>query len=392
MDEKLSRYGQRGVSFSKTEVHNAIKNIDKGLYPNAFCKVIPDVLSGDETKALIIHADGAGTKSSLAYMYWKETGDISVFKGIAQDALVMNIDDILCVAPTRKCLLSSTIGRNAHNIPGEVISTIIEANNELVELYANFGLDIVNCGGETADVGDLVKTIIVDSTVSTQIDRDEIIDFTRVADGQIIVGFASDGQASYEIEYNSGIGSNGLSSARHEIFSSQYTKKYPETFAHETKKEFVYNGKFSLTDELTDIPINMGKAVLSPTRTYAPILLKAFKQFGKKITGIVHCSGGAQTKCLKFGQGIHFIKNNLFPIPPLFKYIQEVANMSWQEMYSVFNMGHRLEIICDEDIAKDLIELSQSFAIKAQIIGYVKKNTGNQNTLELKSTQVEFCL
>ena len=244
MDEKLSRYAQRGVSFSKGEVHSAIKNLDKGLYPNAFCKVIPDYLSGDESKAIIMHADGAGTKSSLAYMYWKETGDISVFKGIAQDALVMNIDDILCVAPVDKCLLSSTIGRNAHNIPGEVISTIIEANNELVELYAGFGLDIINCGGETADVGDLVKTIIVDSTVNAQVNRNEVVDFTKVNDGQVIVGFASDGQANYEMEYNSGIGSNGLSSARHEIFSSQYTEKYPETFAEETNKKFIYNGKF----------------------------------------------------------------------------------------------------------------------------------------------------
>ena len=391
MKEERSRYSQRGVSFSKREIHEAIKNVDKGLFPRAFCKVIPDLFTGDDEYSLIIHADGAGTKSALAYMYWQETGDISVFRGIAQDALVMNIDDILCVAPSSEFALSSTIGRNAHRVGGEVIASLIKANEELVKFFAGFGIRVVNTGGETADVGDLVRTIIVDSTVVCRVRRSDVMDF-RVSDGQVIVGLASDGKADYEQEYNSGIGSNGLSSARHEIFHHSYREKYPETYSCETKKELVYNGKFFLEDLVKSMPVNMGKAVLSPTRTYAPVLLEMYSKYLDKISGVIHCTGGGQTKCLNFGEGIHYIKDNLFCPPPIFSYIQESSLMSWEEMYSVFNMGHRMEIICDGDIAEDLIAVSRSYGIEARIIGRVEKREGKKNSLTIKGGKFSFSL
>ncbi|MCH2206784.1 MAG: phosphoribosylformylglycinamidine cyclo-ligase [Lentisphaerales bacterium] len=383
-NEAQSRYQQRGVSYSKKEVHTAIKNVDKGLYPQAFCKIIPDFLGGDENYCNVVHADGAGTKSSLAYLYWKETGDLSVWKGIAQDSIVMNIDDMLCVGITDNILLSSTIGRNAKNIPGEVISAIINGNEEIIEFYNKQGISMINTGGETADVGDLVRTVIVDTTASARLKRSEVIDAANMKPGQVIVGLASHGQASYEDEYNGGMGSNGLTSARHDVFCKEYADKYPESYENAIDRDLVYSGKYKLTDKVADMPIDMGKAVLSPTRTYAPIVKSVFDNIGKaKIGGIIHCSGGAQTKCGKFGSNLHFIKDNLFDTPPLFREIHECSGTEWQEMYAVFNMGHRLEFMVDEDIADEIIAISKGFNVPAQVVGRIESNNeGNKVTVK----------
>ncbi|MDT0608169.1 AIR synthase related protein [Croceitalea rosinachiae] len=367
------RYAQRGVSASKEDVHNAIKNIDKGLFPKAFCKIVPDYLTGSEDHCLVMHADGAGTKSSLAYMYWKETGDVSVWKGIAQDALIMNIDDLICVGATDNIMLSSTIGRNKNLIPGEVISAIINGTEELIADLKAHGMTIHSTGGETADVGDLVRTIIVDSTVTARMKRSEVIDNANIKAGDVIVGLASFGQASYEKEYNGGMGSNGLTSARHDVFSKYLAEKFPESFDAEVPAELIYSGQTKLTDAVEDSPLDAGKLVLSPTRTYAPVVKKVLEKYSSnEIHGMVHCSGGAQTKILHFVDSLHIIKDNLFEIPPLFKLIQEQSGTDWKEMYQVFNCGHRLELYVDESIAGDLISISKSFDIDAQIIGRVE--------------------
>ena len=384
-NESNSRYMRRGVSYSKTEVHSAIKNVDKGLFPQAFCKIIPDYLGNDEDYCNVVHADGAGTKSSLAYMYWKETGDLSVWKGIAQDSIVMNIDDMICVGITDNILLSSTIGRNASKIPGEVIAEVINANENLIQFYNEIGISMINTGGETADVGDLVRTIIVDTTASARIKKSEVIDAARMKPGQVIVGLASYGQATYEDEYNAGMGSNGLTSARHDIFCNEYAKKYTESYDNNIDSDLVYSGKYKLTDKVSDMPLDMGKAVLSPTRTYAPIVKQIFDNLPKsKIGGIIHCSGGAQTKCAKFGNNIHFIKDNLLPVPPLFREIQACSGTPYQEMYAVFNMGHRLELMVDQDIADEIISISKSFNVEAQVIGRLEENQGG-NKVTIKS-------
>ena len=375
-----TRYNLRGVSAGKEDVHNAIKNVDKGLFPQAFCKIVPDTLSGDENYCIVMHADGAGTKSSLAYMYWKETGDISVWKGIAQDALIMNIDDLLCVGATDKILLSSTIGRNKNLISGEVISAIINGTEELLETLRNQGIGINSTGGETADVGDLVRTIIVDSTVVCRMKRDEVISNHTIQDGDVIVGLASFGQATYETEYNGGMGSNGLTSARHDVFNKTLANKFPESFDPSVPADLVYSGSKTLTDT-TDSPLNAGKLVLSPTRTYAPVIKKILDHHRKDIHGMVHCSGGAQTKVLHFVENVHIIKDNLFPIPPLFKLIQEESKTEWKEMYKVFNMGHRMEIYVPKEIANDIIAISKSFNIDAQIVGRVQANEGKKLTI-----------
>ncbi len=376
------RYHQRGVSASKDDVHKAIKNIDKGLYPKAFCKIVPDTLTNDKEYCLVMHADGAGTKSSLAYMYWKETGDLSVWKGIAQDALVMNLDDLLCVGVTENILLSSTIGRNKNLIPGEVIEAIITGTEELIREMANYGVNIHSTGGETADVGDLVRTIIVDSTVTARIKREEVIDNANIKAGDVIVGLASFGQATYETEYNGGMGSNGLTSARHDVFSKVLAKKYPESYDPSVPEDLVYSGKKGLTEDVENVPLDAGKLVLSPTRTYAPVIKKMLEQFGAKdIHGMVHCSGGAQTKILHFIDQNHIIKDNLFPIPPLFKLIQEQSKTDWKEMYQVFNCGHRMELYVNEDIAADLIAISESFNVPAQIIGRVEAHPTKKLTI-----------
>jgi len=376
------RYHQRGVSASKEDVHKAIKNIDKGLYPKAFCKIVPDTLTNDKEYCLVMHADGAGTKSSLAYMYWKETGDLSVWKGIAQDALVMNLDDLLCVGVTENILLSSTIGRNKNLIPGEVIEAIITGTEELISEMANYGVQIHSTGGETADVGDLVRTIIVDSTVTARLKREKVIDNANIKAGDVIVGLASFGKATYEKEYNGGMGSNGLTSARHDVFSKILAKKYPESYDPSVPEELVYSGQKGLTEEVENVPLDAGKLVLSPTRTYAPVIKKMLEQFGAKdIHGMVHCSGGAQTKILHFIDQFHIIKDNLFPIPPLFKLIQEQSKTDWKEMYQVFNCGHRMELYVNEDIAADLIAISESFDIPAQIIGRVEAHTAKKLTI-----------
>lgn len=367
-----SRYQQRGVSAGKEDVHAAIKNVDKGLFPKAFCKIVPDYLTGSEEHCIVMHADGAGTKSSLAYMYWKETGDVSVWKGIAQDALIMNIDDLLCVGATGEILLSSTIGRNKHLIPGEVISAIINGTEELLEELQKHGLNIRSTGGETADVGDLVRTIIVDSTVVTRMRRDEVIDNANIQPGNVIVGLASFGKASYESEYNGGMGSNGLTSARHDVFGKALATKYPESFDPKTNMDLVYSGTKELNSEVEGSPIDAGKLVLSPTRTYAPIVNKVLEQFRDKIDGMVHCSGGAQTKVLHFVGDVHVVKDQLFETPPLFKLIQEESGTTWEEMYKVFNMGHRMEFYTDEATAAAIIEISKSFDVDAKIVGKVK--------------------
>lgn len=383
------RYTQRGVSSSKEDVHNAIKNLDKGIFPNAFCKIIPDILGGDPEYCNIMHADGAGTKSSLAYIYWKETGDMSVWKGIAQDAIIMNIDDLLCVGCLDKILVSSTIGRNKNLIPGEVISAIISGTEEVLQMLRNQGIEIYNTGGETADVGDLVRTIIVDSTVSSRMKRSEVITNENIRPGQVIVGFASFGQASYETEYNGGMGSNGLTSARHDVFN-KLLKKYQESFDPQVPEDLVYSGSCQLTDTIENLPVNVGKLVLSPTRTYAPLVKEILKGFRDKIGAIIHCSGGGQTKVLHFVKDLHIIKDNLFEVPPLFKLIQKESQTEWQEMYKVFNMGHRLEIYIDEQYAKELINISTSFNIEAQIIGRVEKNTGKKLTITAMGNTFEY--
>jgi len=377
-----SRYGARGVSADKTDVHNAIKNVDKGLFPKAFCKIVPDYLTGDEDYAIVMHADGAGTKSSLAYAYWKETGDLSVWKGIAQDALIMNIDDLLCVGATENILLSSTIGRNKQLIPGEVISAIINGTEELLDNLRQHGVDIISTGGETADVGDLVRTIIVDSTVTARIKRNQVIDNANIKSGNVIVGLASYGKASYETTYNGGMGSNGLTSARHDVFDKSIASKYPETYDHAVPQDLVYSGSKQLTDNVDGVTIDAGKLVLSPTRTYAPIIKKVLEAYRDKIDGMVHCSGGAQTKVLHFVDNVHVIKDNMLDVPPLFKLIQEQSGTSWEEMYKVFNMGHRMEIYTDESTAEQIIEISKSFEVDAQIVGRVEESDSKSLTIE----------
>jgi phosphoribosylformylglycinamidine cyclo-ligase len=377
------RYSQRGVSAQKEDVHNAIKKIDKGLYPKSFCKIIPDYITGSEEHAIVMHADGAGTKSSLAYMYWKETGDLSVWKGIAQDALIMNIDDLLCVGVTENILLSSTIGRNKNHIPGEVISAIIQGTEELISKLGEWGITIHSTGGETADVGDLVRTIIVDSTVTARIAKKDVIDNANIQAGDVIVGLASDGQATYEKEYNGGMGSNGLTSARHDVFSKILATKYPESFDPKVPENLIYSGSKKLTSTLEGVSLDVGKLVLSPTRTYAPVIQKIFSQMGTtSIHGMVHCSGGAQTKILHFVNNLHIIKDSLFPIPPLFDLIQKESGTLGREMYQVFNMGHRMELYVSPDKAEKIISISDSFNIKAQIVGRVEAAPENKLTLE----------
>ena len=377
------RYSQRGVSAQKEDVHNAIKKIDKGLYPKSFCKIIPDYITGSEEHAIVMHADGAGTKSSLAYMYWKETGDLSVWKGIAQDALIMNIDDLLCVGVTENILLSSTIGRNKNHIPGEVISAIIQGTEELISKLGEWGITIHSTGGETADVGDLVRTIIVDSTVTARIAKKDVIDNANIQAGDVIVGLASDGQATYEKEYNGGMGSNGLTSARHDVFSKILATKYPESFDPKVPENLIYSGSKELTSTLEGVSLDVGKLVLSPTRTYAPVIQKIFSQMGTtSIHGMVHCSGGAQTKILHFVNNLHIIKDSLFPIPPLFDLIQKESGTSGREMYQVFNMGHRMELYVSPDKVEEIISISDSFNIKAQIVGRVEAAPENKLTLE----------
>ena len=387
---RSSRYDLRGVSADKTDVHNAIKNVDKGLFPKAFCKIVPDYLTGSDEHCIVMHADGAGTKSSLAYAYWKETGDISVWKGIAQDALIMNIDDLICVGATEKIMLSSTIGRNKNLITGEVISVIINGTEELLENLNEHGIEIFSTGGETADVGDLVRTIIVDSTVVSRMKRADVVDNANVKPGDVIVGLSSFGQSSYETEYNGGMGSNGLTSARHDVFSKLIAKKYPETFDASVPEELVYSGTKSLTDDIENSPINAGKLVLSPTRTYAPIIKEVLKNHRTKISGMVHCSGGAQTKVLHFVDGVHVIKDNLFDTPPLFKLIQEESGTEWKEMYKVFNMGHRMEIYCPKEIAESIISISESFNVDAHIIGRVEASDKKELTIETKHGKFQY--
>ena len=376
------RYDLRGVSASKEDVHNAIKNVDKGLYPKAFCKIIPDVLGGDEEYCNIMHADGAGTKSSLAYLYWKETGDMSVWKGIAQDALIMNIDDLLCVGATDNILLSSTIGRNKLLIPGEVISAIINGTEELLAELKEVGVNIISTGGETADVGDLVRTIIVDSTVTCRMKRADVINNANIKGGDVIVGLSSSGQATYEKEYNGGMGSNGLTSARHDVFAKYLAEKYPESFDKNVPEQLIYSGNVRLTDKVEGVEIDAGKLVLSPTRTYAPVIKRILDEMRHKIHGMVHCSGGAQTKILHFIENKHVIKDNLFPTPPLFKLIQEQSGTDWKEMYKVFNMGHRMEIYLNPEDADKVIEIANSFGIEAQIVGRVEEAEENKLTIQ----------
>ena len=379
---KDQRYMQRGVSASKEDVHNAIKNIDKGIFPKAFCKIIPDVLGNDPDYCNIMHADGAGTKSSLAYMYWKETGDLSVWKGIAQDALIMNIDDLLCVGATDNILLSSTIGRNKHLIPGEVISAIINGTNELCEELSALGVRIYPTGGETADLGDLVRTIIVDSTVTCRMKRSDVIDNANIQAGDVIVGLASYGKATYEKEYNGGMGSNGLTSARHDVFANYLAEKYPESYDPNVPEDLIYSGRKKLTDQIADLGINAGKLVLSPTRTYAPVVKNVLDELRKEIHGMVHVSGGAQTKILHFVDNLRIVKNNLFPVPPLFELIQEQSGTDWQEMYKVFNMGHRMEFYLPEKYAEDIISISQSFGIDAKVVGCVEASDKKELIIE----------
>jgi phosphoribosylformylglycinamidine cyclo-ligase len=385
------RYALRGVSASKEDVHNAIKNIDKGLFPKAFCKIVPDYLTQDEEYCLIMHADGAGTKSSLAYMYWKETGDISVWKGIAQDALIMNIDDLLCVGATDNILLSSTIGRNKNLIPSEVISAIINGTEELISELKTYGVTIHSTGGETADVGDIVRTIIVDSTVTARMKRSDVIDNANIQTGDVIVGLASFGQSNYENGYNGGMGSNGLTSARHDVFDHYLANKYPESFDAAVPNELVYSGKVKLTDVVENSPIDAGKLVLSPTRTYAPIIKKILEKYNSdSIHGMVHCSGGAQTKVLHFVDNVHVIKDNLFPVPPLFQLIQEQSGTDWKEMYQVFNCGHRMELYVPEAVANDIIAISKSFNVDAQIVGRVEASETKKLTISSEYGVFEY--
>jgi phosphoribosylformylglycinamidine cyclo-ligase len=382
------RYMQRGVSATKDDVHAAIRNVNKGLYPQAFCKIVPDHLTGDSDYCCVMHADGAGTKSSLAYMYWKETGDLSVWKGIAQDAIIMNVDDLACVGALDHILYSSTIGRNQKRIPGEVISAIITGTEEILDMLRAHGIDIVSTGGETADVGDLVRTIIVDSTVTARMKRQNVISAGDIQPGDAIVGLASFGQAQYEVEYNGGMGSNGLTSARHDIFRHEYALKYPETYSPELPSDLVYAGKYGLQDKVDELPVDMGKLVLSPTRTYAPIVKQMLSQSVRDIHGIIHCSGGAQTKVMHFVKGVHVIKDNLFDTPPLFRMIQQESATDWKEMYKVFNMGHRMEIYVHEGSAREVIDIAQSFGVPAQVIGRVE--AADHNKLSIHSAHGIF--
>ena len=385
------KYALRGVSASKDEVHNAIKNIDKGLFPKAFCKIVPDYLTQDEEYCLVMHADGAGTKSSLAYVYWKETGDLSVWKGIAQDALIMNIDDLICIGATDNIMLSSTIGRNKNLIPGEVISAIINGTEELIEELKSFGVNIHSTGGETADVGDLVRTIIVDSTVTARLKRKNVIDNARIQAGDVIVGLASFGQATYEKEHNGGMGSNGLTSARHDVFANYLAQKYPESYDALVPENLVYAGNCKLTDAVENSPLNAGKLVLSPTRTYSPIIKKILDKYSpNQIHGMVHCSGGGQTKILHFIDNLQIVKDNLFPIPPLFQLIQEQSKTEWKEMYQVFNCGHRMELYVPESIAQEIIEISNSFNVQAQIIGRVEASDIKKLTIKSENRTFEY--
>ncbi|MBR2980967.1 MAG: phosphoribosylformylglycinamidine cyclo-ligase [Odoribacter sp.] len=387
---KDERYNKRGVSASKEDVHNAIKNIDKGLFPTAFCKVIPDYLGGDEEYCNIMHADGAGTKSSLAYLYWKETGDLSVWKGIAQDALIMNIDDLLCVGAVDNILLSSTIGRNKNLVPGEVISAIINGTQELLDEYKKLGVNIYATGGETADVGDLVRTIIVDSTVTCRMKRSDVITNEKIQAGDVIVALASYGQATYETEYNGGMGSNGLTSARHDVFAKYLAEKYPESYDPSVPEELVYAGGCKLTDAVEGTTLDAGKLVLSPTRTYAPVMKKIIDKYRYDIHGLIHCSGGAQTKVMNFVENLHVIKDNMFPVPPLFKLIKEQSGTSWDEMYKVFNMGHRMEIYVAPELAQDIIDIAAEFNIDARIIGRCEAYEGKKLTIESEYGQFEY--
>ncbi len=397
-----NRYNLRGVSASKEDVHKAISKIDKGLFPKAFCKIVPDYLSGDDNYCIVMHADGAGTKSSLAYVYWKETGDSLVWEGIAQDAIIMNTDDLLCVGAVDNILLSSTIGRNKNLIPGEVISSIIAGTEKTLAQLRSFGIGIHSTGGETADVGDLVRTIIVDSTVVCRMKRCDVIDNSNIQAGDVIVGLASSGQATYEAEYNGGMGSNGLTSARHDVFNKELAKKYPESFDHAVPESLIYSGKIGLKDKInieqyshishltSHISIDAGKLILSPTRTYAPIIKKIIDAYRPKIHGMVHCSGGAQTKVLHFIDNLHIIKDSLFPIPPLFKLIQEQSGTDWKEMYSVFNMGHRMELYIPQSIAADIIAISKSFNVDAQIVGRVEASDKKQLTIKAENGVFEY--
>lgn len=385
-----SRYDKRGVSASKEDVHNAIKNVEKGLFPKAFCKIIPDYLTGDESYCNIMHADGAGTKSSLAYIYWKETGDVSVWKGIAQDALIMNVDDLLCVGATDKILVSSTIGRNKKLVPGEVISAIINGTEELLGELRSFGISIYSTGGETADVGDLVRTIIVDSTVTCRMKRSDVISNHTIAGGDVIVGLSSFGQAVYEKNYNGGMGSNGLTSARHDVFAAYLAEKYPESFDNSIDRDLVYSGSYALTQKIENLGIDAGKLVLSPTRTYAPVIKKILELYRPLIHGMIHCSGGAQTKVLHFVDNVHVIKNNMFAVPPLFSIIQKESKTDWKEMYKVFNMGHRFELYVPLEIAQDIVDVSKSFGVDAQIIGHCETYNGKKLTIESEKGFFEY--
>jgi phosphoribosylformylglycinamidine cyclo-ligase len=386
-----NKYADRGVSFDKKDVHNAIKNIDKGLFPKSFCKIIPDVITNDDSYCLVMHADGAGTKSSLAYAYWRETGDISVWKGISQDSLIMNIDDLICVGAVENIVVSSTIGRNKKLIPGEVIKCIIDGNEEIITKLNNFGMNVISSGGETADVGDLVKTIIVDSTIFCRMKRKDVIDNANISNNNVIIGLSSFGKSSYEDYYNSGIGSNGLTSARHDVFNKKIGDLFPETFDNSLPQDLVYSGSKNLTDSIENSPLNAGMLVLSPTRTYAPVINKIFKKIGRdKINGIVHCSGGAQTKILHFVDNLHIIKDDLFDTPPVFELIKSESNTNWREMYQVFNMGHRMEIYVDEEYSSNIIEISKSFNIDAKIIGRVESSKKKKLTIVSKYGKFEY--
>ncbi|QNL22096.1 phosphoribosylformylglycinamidine cyclo-ligase [Hyphobacterium sp. CCMP332] len=382
------RYSKRGVSASKEDVHEAIKHLDKGIFPNAFCKIIPDYLSDDDEYCIAMHADGAGTKSSLAYLYWKETGDLSVWRGIAQDSIIMNVDDLLCVGITDKMLLSSTIGRNKNLIPGEVLKTLIEGTEEVLEMLRSHGIGIRSTGGETADLGDLVRTIVVDNTITARWPRNQIISNEKIKAGQVIVGLASFGQTSYESEYNGGMGSNGLTSARHDVFKHDYAHKYPELYDPSVPDSLVFSGSRSIEDNFEDLPVNIGKLVLSPTRTYAPVIKKVLNEVKSGIGGIIHCSGGAQTKILHFIENLHIVKDNLFDTPPLFRLIQSESNTEWKEMYKVFNMGHRMEIYCDENCALQIIQIANSFNLEAKLIGEVKSS--NKTELSINSPYGDY--
>ncbi len=385
-----SRYNARGVSAAKEDVHQAIRNIDKGLFPKAFCKIVPDILGGNANWCNVMHADGAGTKSALAYMYWKETGDLSVWKGIAQDALIMNIDDLLCVGATENILVSSTIGRNKNKIPGEVIAAIINGTEELLETLRDIGISAWSTGGETADVGDLVRTVIVDSTVVCRMKRGDVISAGNISAGDVIVGLSSSGQANYEDSYNGGMGSNGLTSARHDVFSNYLAEKYPESFDPEVPGNLVYSGNYRLTDKIEELGVNAGQLVLSPTRTYAPVVKKVLSEFRKDISGMVHCSGGAQTKVLNFIDNVHVIKDNMFPVPPLFRIIQEQSGTGWPEMYKVFNMGHRFEIYTRPEVAEEIVSVSKSFNIDARVIGRIEPFKGKKLTINTEKGEFVY--